>query len=317
MLRLYKAIWRRTAQRQIVLIMLSLMVAALAAVPLDYQKKIINGLSQGVDFSELFRLGAEMIAVILLSLALKWMLNYRSGLAGEWAIKLLRTQVCEKASSFEKDGERKLEEGTLANMISSESETVGKFVGDAVAEPVLQIGTLISVVGYITVTQPVLGLLLLLVVAPQIVILVLTQAKINALVAERVLVLRRSINKITQRDIAEAQQTVLEDFDRIYEARRKIFIWKLSTKFALSAINGFGLVAVLIVGGWMVIEGRSDVGIVVAATIGLGRIEQPWRLLTAFYRNLNAIKVQFELMRSLFIEPQEEDNRQWTTKETH
>lgn len=253
MLKLYEAIWRRTARRQIVLIILSAMVAVLAAIPLDYQRKIINGLNQGIDFSELFRLGAEMIAVILLSLALKWMLNYRSGLAGEWAIKLLRTRVCEEASSIGKNSKRKLEEGTLANMVSSESETVGKFVGGAVAEPVLQIGTLISVVGYISVTQPRLGLLLLLVVVPQIVILVLTQSRINVLVAERVLVLRRSINEITRRDITEVQQMILEDFDRIYETRRKIFIWKLSTKFALSAISGFGLVAVLIIGGWLVI----------------------------------------------------------------
>ena len=310
MLKLYEAIWRRTARRQVVLIILSSMVAVLAAVPLDYQKKIINGLNQGFDVSELFLLGAEMIAFILLSLALKWMLNYQSSLAGEWAIRLLRARVCEEASNLRNDSERKLEEGTLANMVSSESETVGKFVGDAVAEPVLQFGTLISVVGYIAVTQPRLGLLLLLVVIPQIVILVLTQRRINALVAERVLILRRSINTVTQRDIAEVQKMVLEEFDRIYETRRKIFIWKLSTKFALSAISGLGLVAVLVLGGWLVLEGESDVGIVVAATVGLTRIEQPWRLLAAFYRNLNAIKVQFELMRNLLIVPREEKEQQ-------
>ena len=310
MLKLYKAIWRRTARRQIVLIILSAAVALLAAVPLDYQKNIINSLTRGVDASEVFRLGAGMAAFILLSLALKWMLNYQASLAGEWAIRLVRTRVCEEANSRQRNDERKLEHGTLANMISSESETVGKFVGDAVAEPVLQFGTLISVVGYIAVTQPRLGLLLLLVVIPQIVILVLTQARINALVAERVLVLRRSINTITQHDIAEVQQMALEEFDRIFETRRKIFIWKLSTKFALSVISGAGLVAVLIIGGWLVIEGKSDVGIVVAATVGLTRIEQPWRLLAAFYRNLNAIKVQFELIQSLLTEPEKGTRRQ-------
>jgi ABC-type bacteriocin/lantibiotic exporter with double-glycine peptidase domain len=67
---------------------------------------------------------------------------------------------------------------------------------------------------------------------------------------------------------------------------------------------------VLVIGGWLVLEGESDVGIVVAATVGLTRIEQPWRLLAAFYRNLNAIKVQFELMRNLLIEPNEKDRAQ-------
>ena len=112
MLKLYETNWRRTARRQIVLIILSAMVAVLAAVPLEYQKNIVNGLNQGVDASEVIRHGAEMIAFILLSLALKWMLNYQASLAGEWAIRLLRTRVCEEANSRRKDNERKLEQVT-------------------------------------------------------------------------------------------------------------------------------------------------------------------------------------------------------------
>jgi ABC-type bacteriocin/lantibiotic exporter with double-glycine peptidase domain len=87
------------------------------------------------------------------------------------------------------------------------------------------------------------------------------------------------------------------DFDRIYEARRRIYVWKVSTKGLLSALNGAGLVIVLVLGGTLVLEGRSDVGTVVAATIGLQRIQQPWRQLVAFYRNLSASRVQYELLR--------------------
>jgi ABC-type bacteriocin/lantibiotic exporter with double-glycine peptidase domain len=155
-----------------------------------------------------------------------------------------------------------------------------------------------------------LGLVLLCVIIPQVIILTLTQPRINKLVADRVLILRRSINQITEQDIADVKEMVFEEFDQIYETRRKIFIWKLSTKFLLSAINGIGLVAVLAIGGWLVIEGKGTVGTVVAATVGLGRIESPWRQLTAFYRNLNAISVQFQLMKDFLIELQERDEKQ-------
>jgi ABC-type multidrug transport system fused ATPase/permease subunit len=305
MLNLYKAIWRHTAKRQLILLILSALVAGLAAVPLDYQKEIINGLTGGIDFPRLVRLVSEMFAVILLSLGLKAVLNYHAGLTGEWAIKALRGKVYQDTSG--KDSERDRVEGTLANMISSESETVGKFVGDAVATPMLEFGTLVSVIGYIFVTQARLGLVLLCVIIPQIAILTLTQPRINSLVAERVLTLRRSINQATEQDITEIKQMVLENFDHIYETRRQIFIWKLSTKFALSVINGIGLVAVLALGGWLVIQDKSTVGTVVAATVGLGRIEQPWRQLTAFYRNLNAISVQFVLMQDFFITLKEKE----------
>jgi ABC-type multidrug transport system fused ATPase/permease subunit len=238
-----------------------------------------------------------MAGFILLSLALKWALGFRAGLVGEWVIRRLRQVVCEgKGPSKERGGE--VRKGTLASMISAESENVGKFVGDAVSQPVLQIGTLLSVIGYIATTQPRLGLVVLMIVLPQAAIVLLTQARINRLVRERVLILRRTVDHITDGELAEIRQEVYDDFDRIYETRRRIFIWKLSTKFVLSAFNGVGLVTVLIFGSWLVIQGRSDVGTVVAATVGLQRIQQPWRLVIAFYRNLSAVRVQFELMRS-------------------
>ena len=37
---------------------------------------------------------------------------------------------------------------------------------------------------------------------------------------------------------------------------------------------------------------------VVAATMGLARLQQPWTLLIAFYRQVSAVRVKFELLRS-------------------
>ena len=299
MLELYKAIWRATGRRQVLLVILSLFVAALAAVPLEYQKDIINGLEARVDIAVLLRLGIEMIAVIVISLALKWALGFQSGLVGEWVIKRLRTVFYENASVRSRENASAPKMGTLSSLISDEAEHVGKFTGDAVAQPVLQLGTLISIIGYIAVNQPGLGGIFILIVVPQVLVVVQTQARINRLVGERVLTLRRSLDSITQADLGSVVQSVLDDFVDVYETRRKIFAWKLSTKFILSMINGVGLVGVLVYGGWLVIEDVIDVGIVVAAIIGLNRIQQPWRYLVSFYRNLNAIRVRFELMRDL------------------
>ena len=154
MLELYKAIWRATGRRQVLLLILSLLVAALAAVPLEYQKDIINGLEARMDFAALLRHGLEMMAFTLLSLALKWALGFQSGLVGEWVIKRLRTIFYENASARSQKGASAPRIGTLSSMISEEAEHVGKFTGDAVAEPTLQLGTLISVIGYIAVNHP-------------------------------------------------------------------------------------------------------------------------------------------------------------------
>ncbi|MEM9762653.1 MAG: ABC transporter transmembrane domain-containing protein [Pseudomonadota bacterium] len=296
MIEFYAAIFRATGRAQIVLIVLSLIVAGLSPIPLEYQRDIVNGLTQGLDEAALLGLGFEMGAVILFSLVLKWVLGYRSGVVGEGVIRRLRSLIVDRSVSGEMVDRNR---GTTASLIASESEALGKFVGSSVAEPLLQFGTLVSVLGYVAVTQPRLGLVIALIVLPQAIIVMATQARINALVQERVLLLRRAVNGVTASEVAAQMDAIREDVDGIYEARRQMFVWKLSTKMILSALNGAGLVLVLVLGGTLVIDGLSDLGTVVAATVALGRIQGPWRQLVAFYRNMSAVRVQYELLRDV------------------
>ena len=91
MLELYAAIWRVSGRRQVILILLSMAIAALAAVPLSYQKDIINELTAAdIHFDGLVRLCAEMMGVVLLSLALKWALGFLSNLLGRLLIPASR-----------------------------------------------------------------------------------------------------------------------------------------------------------------------------------------------------------------------------------
>lgn len=304
MLDLYTAIWRVSGGRQIILIFLSLAIAALAAVPLSYQKDIVNALTNGgLGALELWRMGAEMIGVILLSLLLKWIMSYRSGILGEDIIRLLRNRLYAlSAERFRESGEA-VPKGTLSTAVSAEAEELGKFTGGAFSDPVVQIGTLIAVIGYIASTQPFLGAIALAMILPQVVLVLFTQRKVNQFVAERVRVLRRATNQIVRGPTDLIDQTVLEDFDTIFGLRSNMFLWKLSTKFVVSILNGVATVGVLMLGGWLVLQGRTDVGTVVAATIGLGRIQAPTAFLIAFYRQLSATHVKFELMRELMHAP--------------
>lgn len=299
MLQLYSAIWRVSGRRQILLIVLSIAIAALAAVPLNFQKEIVNLLTEKkLAIAELFWLGAGMMAAILLSLLLKWLMGFRSGVLGEDIVRLIRARLL----TGPEDGrpQQAVPVGTLSTAISAEAEELGKFAGSAFSEPVVQIGTLISVIGFIAATQPGLGVIALAMILPQIVVVLVSQRKVNELVARRVHILRGATNKLTSQDLQAAEAAVLADFDAIFETRRVMFIWKLSAKFLLSSINGIGTVSVLMLGGWMVLHGRTDVGTVVAATMGLGRIQGPTAFLIAFYRQVSANRVKYDLLRGLF-----------------
>ena len=299
MFQLYAAIWRISGPRQIILILLSLAIAALAAAPLKFQQEIVNLLTKGnFETSHLFLLGGGMVGVIVLSLGLKWLMGYRSQLLGENVIRLIRGRLLQGAADEEKSNGGILT-GTLSTAISAEAEELGKFTGSAFSEPVMQIGTLISVVSFVASTQPGLGLVAFLIIVPQVVIVLSTQRKVNDLLAERVRLLRHATDQITATELQVVVKSVLEDFDRIYDVRRSMFKWKLSTKFLLSTINGAGTVSVFMLGGLFILKGQTDVGTVVAATMGLSRLQGPTTFLISFYRQVSANRVKFELLRGL------------------
>ncbi|WP_170349188.1 ABC transporter transmembrane domain-containing protein [Ruegeria atlantica] len=300
MLKLYAAIWRASAGRQIILIVLSIAIAGLAAVPLEFQRDIVNHLtSNDISTERLLYLGAGMMSVILLSLALKWLLGYRAGTLGEDLIRMIRQRLLLRSSDLSETGE-KMRSGTMTTAISAEAEELGKFAGGAFSDPVVQIGTLISVIGYISSTQPGLGMIAFSMIVPQIVIVLVSQRKVNVFVAERVRILRSSTDRLTTEDIDAVARDIEAQFDDIYNTRRRMFLWKLSAKFLLSVINGAGTVGVLMLGGYLVLNGKTDVGTVVAATSGLGRIQGPTAFLIAFYRQVSANRIKYDLMLELF-----------------
>ncbi|WP_419739986.1 ABC transporter transmembrane domain-containing protein [Ruegeria sp.] len=219
MLRLYSAIWRASAGRQILLILLSVAVAALAAVPLEFQRAIVNHLtSLDVGAERLIYLGLGMMGVILLSLALKWVLGYRAGTLGEDMIRLIRQRLLWRSSDINETGES-VRKGTMTTAISAEAEELGKFAGGAFSDPVVQIGTLISVIGYISSTQPGLGLIAFSMIVPQIIIVLVSQRKVNVFVAERVRILRSATDQLTTEDLDAVEQDINALFDDIYETR--------------------------------------------------------------------------------------------------
>lgn len=293
----YKAIWRASWRQQILLIVLSLAVAALAAAPLKFQKEAINSLIESTEFTIVVQLCAGYLGVILLSAALKSRLNYKISLVGEGVIRFIREWLyTEHVTDNAKDVQDLPKKGTLLTMISTEAEEVGSFSGSAIADPLMMVGTLVSVIGFIMVAQPFLGLIALGMILPQAVIVLAIQRRINARVKQRVQALRASCDQISGSDLLQLEDEVFNDFNDVFEARRNVFILKLSSKFILKVINACGTVGVLLLGGWLVIQGKSDVGTVVAALTGIKQISGPWLELVTFFRSVSTMRVRYEMI---------------------
>ncbi len=58
-----------------------------------------------------------------------------------------------------------------------------------------------------------------------------------------------------------------------------------------------GTISVLLIGGWLAIQGRTDVGTIVAFVSGFEKISEPWRELVSFYRRSSDAGVKYRLVR--------------------
>jgi ABC-type multidrug transport system fused ATPase/permease subunit len=182
----YKYVWRSSASQQTVLIILAVMAALLAMAPLELQRHIINTLAGREKVENLVWLcGAFLIAALGIN-GLKYILNIKSAGLGEFMIRSLRRDLFSSSSPLRSDetlGEAiKDKAGTFVAMIATEAEVVGKFVGDCISTPTVQAGTLLSVLGYMLYTEPLLGLVVLLIAVPQVFIVPMIQRRINTLV---------------------------------------------------------------------------------------------------------------------------------------
>jgi ABC-type bacteriocin/lantibiotic exporter with double-glycine peptidase domain len=122
------------------------------------------------------------------------------------------------------------------------------------------------------------------------------QSRINLRVRERVQASRDASDRISTSNLARVEDEVVADFRAIYQTRRRFILLKLSSKFALGAISTVGKVGILFLDGWLVLEGRSDVGTVVASLTGLIRIEGPWRDLVSFFRTASTVRVKYAML---------------------
>ena len=304
----YNYVWRSSASQQIVLIILAVIAALLAAAPLELQRHIVNTLAGHEKADRLAWLCGGYLTVALGISGLKYIVNIKSSGLGESMIRSLRELIFRNGplhSPDETPGETaKNQPGTLVTMIATEAEAVGKFVGDCISTPIVQAGTLLSVLGYMLYTEPRLGLVVLLIAVPQVILVPVIQRRINVHVRERVRTLRHAGDLMiddmqgARGSASSLKSEVGKAFETIYGVRLRVFRLKFGLKFLVGALESTGVFALLFAGGIMVLNGKTEIGIVVAFISGLGRVLDPWRELIAFVRSTSTAKVQFDLIES-------------------
>lgn len=271
-------------------------VSLLAFVPIELQRRIVDEAIANKNANELVGLGGLYLAVLAIHSALKYVLMVYQGWVGESAIKTARDQLAAVASNRLRQPHGA--GGQTANIIGNEIDAVGGFVGTSISEFVVNTSMMIVVFSYMVYVQPVIALFSAVALVPQFIVAKHLQTRLNALVERQVTLVRKLGDEAVDPSSEQAGMlhATLQTIRTIFRNRIELYLLKFGLKTFLNIANSFGSLAVLVVGGYLVIEGETTIGTVVAFISGFQRLSDPMGDLLDFYRTYSQTKVQYRMI---------------------
>lgn len=294
---LYTYVWKVSRSQQIRLCLLTIFVFPLSLAPLELQRRIVDDAIENGLTDLLWMLGGLYLGVLLLHGGFKYARNIYQNRVAEGVVRLLRRRVI-----HHKDMGGEADSGTRQSIIAAEAEKVGAFVGEAVSFPLLQIGVVLSIGGYMLIVEPLMAAVAIAFFVPSLVIVPIIQNKVNELAEERTNKARELGENVLQEETDNTNESE-GLIETVYSLRIRIFYYKYFMKFVNNLIGHLGPLSILMVGGWLVIQGESQIGTIVAFISGYERMINPARDLLNFYRRLSAMRVQYRLVREAASDP--------------
>jgi ABC-type multidrug transport system fused ATPase/permease subunit len=309
----YRYIFRYSKLQQVGVIILTLGLLPLAPVPLELQRRLLDDAVANKDVDLLIWLAGLYVIALLVASALKLAMRIQRELISARIVHALRRSVYYhiytvtppallKASA---KGDDVVDEGAVVSMLSSETEKLGGFAGAAISGPLLQIGTLCVVLGYMFYIEPLVAAIALALYSPQFIIVPVFQARMNRLAGEKAITVRALGNYI----VDNAEPDLLnkpppEGFttltDKILQIRTQFLMTKNIMKTLNNLLIALGPFGVIAYGGYLVIQGEVEVGVILAFVSGLERLGGPIRELIGSYGAITDAQMRYRILLESF-----------------
>lgn len=322
---IFAYIRRHTWRQQLVILGLTLLSFPPLYYSLELPKIIINSalgeagarphaiLGRELDqVTYLFALCGVFLALVLVSGALKYALNVYAGIVAERTLRRLRYQLYGHVLRFPLPHLRRVSQGELVQMINAETEALGGFVGDALAVPAFQGGTLLVILFFIFMQDWVLGLAAIALYPLQMWLIPKLQRRVNELGKRRVRQVRRNAERISEtvagvRDVRANDASAYElarfsaQLGQVFWIRFDIYKKKFLIKFINNFIAQLGPFFFFTIGGYLVIKGQVTLGALVAVVAAHKDLASPWRELLTYYQTMFDVKIKYEQTVSQFM----------------
>lgn len=323
---IFRFIFRYSRVQQFMLLALTGISLPFLYASLDLPKTIINEAIGGKKFPKTF-LGMELgqveylmllcaifLVLVLINGGFKFWINVLKGQLGERMLRRLRYMLYSHILRFPLPHFRKVSQGELIAMITAEVEPLGGFIGDALAQPAFQGGTLLTILVFMFIQDPVLGTAAVAFYPAQMYVIPKLQARVNQLAKERVRAVRKLSERIgeTVSGVQEIHAHGTSEFERadfsartgtIYDIRYRIYRQKFFIKFLNNFIAMVTPFFFFSIGGYLVIQGDLTFGSLVAVLAAYKDLSSPWKELLDYYQQREDIRIKYEQIVEQFQTP--------------
>ena len=314
---IYAYIKRHSWRQQLGILALTLLSFPPLYYSLVMPKRIINDalgksapthLFMGYELTRLhflLALCSIFLVLVLIGGALKYVVNVYAGVISERMLRRLRYELYERVLRFPLPHLKRVSQGELVQMINAETEPLGGYVGDALAVPAFQGGTLITTLFFMFMQDPILGVAAIALYPIQAYVIPKLQRQVNNLGKARVRQVRRNAERISEtvtgvRDIRANDATRFElarfseQLGTIYWLRFAIYKKKFLIKFLNNFLAQLGPFFFFSIGGYLVIQGNISLGALVAVVAAHKDLASPWRELLTYYQTMYDVKIKYE-----------------------
>lgn len=322
---IFKFVWRYSKRQQIMLLALTAISFPFLYFSLDLPKTIINEAIGGQEgefpktilgfeldqLDYLFVLSAAFLALVFINGGFKYAVNVYRGFVGERMLRRLRYQLVGHVMRFPLPHFRRVSQGEVVSMVSAETEPLGGFIGDCLALPAFQGGTLLTILVFMFVQDWVLGTAAIALYPAQGWLIPKLQRKLNLLKKQRVVLVRKLSERIgevvsgaSEVHTHDTSQLELADFSErlgdIYAVRYQIYKQKFFIKFLNNFIAQITPFFFYSIGGYLVITGDLTLGALVAALAAYKDLSSPWKELLNYYQILEDARIKYDLLAETF-----------------
>ena len=234
----------------------------------------------------LVALSITFLALIVVSGLLKLQINTMKGWMGERMLRRLRFSLFDHILRFPLPHFRRVKSAEMATMIKDEVEPLGGFIGEAIITPLFLGGQALTALFFILYQHIFLGVIAFGMVVMQAVIIPRMRRRLLVLSKERQITARQLAGRIAEcvegaveihaHDTSNYERAEISArLGRMFRIRFELFQRKFMIKFLNNFLSQVTPFLFYLVGGYLAIAGRLDIGTLVAVIAAYKDLPSP------------------------------------------